>query len=187
MWDALHDVALVILLLASDISLVIGLTVEEDKSIAWIEGAFILGVVAIVVLVDSINIYQKEKQFRELNNVKGDEKANMLRSGNACQISKFDIVVGDIICLEQGAEVVADGIITDAHSLLINKSSLTGEADDIAKAPDSASTIVLSSTLVMDGVGRMLVLVVGENSQADIIKMQRDETHPRATSDLHRI
>ncbi|KNC80411.1 hypothetical protein SARC_07230 [Sphaeroforma arctica JP610] len=171
MWDALHDVTLVILLVAGVISLIIGLTVEEDKSIAWIEGASILGVVAIVVLVDSINNYQKEKQFRELNNVKEDEKVNVLRSGNVCQISKFDVVVGDIICLEQGAEVVADGIIIDAHSLLINESSLTGEADDVAKIPDSASMLVLSSTLVMDGVGRMLVLAVGENSQAGIIKM----------------
>eukprot|EP01134_Creolimax_fragrantissima_P006167 CFRG6167T1 len=171
MWDALHDVTLVILLVAGVISLVVGLTVEEDKSIAWIEGASILGVVAIVVVVASVNDFQKEKQFRELNSVKEDEKVNVLRSGNVCQISKFDVVVGDIVCLEQGSEVVADGIVIEAHSLSINESSLTGEADDIAKVPESASMVVLSSTLVMDGVGRMLVLAVGENSQAGIIKM----------------
>ena len=67
----------------------------------WIEGFAILMAVLAVTLVSSINDYQKEKQFRKLNAVKEDAKVNVLRDGVIVQISKYDIVVGDIVVLAQ--------------------------------------------------------------------------------------
>lgn len=54
-----------------------------------------------VVLVSSVNDYSKEKQFRKLNAVKEDSKVNVLRDGVVKQISKYDIVVGDVVLLAQ--------------------------------------------------------------------------------------
>lgn len=67
----------------------------------WIEGAAILGAVGVVVLVSSINDYQKERQFRKLNAVKEDSKVNVLRDGLVKQVSKYDLVVGELVFLAQ--------------------------------------------------------------------------------------
>lgn len=55
----------------------------------------------VVVLVSSINDYQKEKQFRKLNAVKEDTKVNVLRDGLVKQVSKYDLVVGELVLLAQ--------------------------------------------------------------------------------------
>ena len=63
-----QDKTLIILIIAALVSLVLGVTVEEQKNIAWIEGAAILAAVAIVVLVTAIQDWTKERQFRGLQN-----------------------------------------------------------------------------------------------------------------------
>jgi len=170
MWDALHDVTLVILLVAGLVSLIVGLVFGDDKATDWIEGFAILMAVFVVTLVGATNDYQKEKQFRKLNAVKEDALINVLRDSLIKQISKYDVVVGDVLPLGQGDEIVADGIVIESSSLSVNESALTGESDDIKKNRDAAP-FLFSGTQVMDGVGRMLVLCVGVNSQAGIIDM----------------
>lgn len=64
--DAVQDKTLIILMVAAVISIILGVTVEHDKSIAWIDGAAILSAVVIVVLVTAINDWTKERQFRGL-------------------------------------------------------------------------------------------------------------------------
>lgn len=66
MFDAIQDKTLIILIIAALLSMVLGLTVEEQKNIAWIEGAAILVAVFIVVIVTAINDWTKERQFRGL-------------------------------------------------------------------------------------------------------------------------
>lgn len=170
MWDALHDVTLIILLVAGTISLVVGLAFEDDKATGWIEGAAILGAVGVVVLVSSINDYQKERQFRKLNAVKEDSKVNVLRDGLVKQVSKYDLVVGELVFLAQGDELYADGIIVEASGLTTNEAALTGESDDVKKNT-TAMPFVYSGTQVMDGVGKMIVTAVGQYSEAGIIHM----------------
>ena len=66
-FDAIQDKTLIILMVAAIISIILGVTVEEDNSgIAWIEGAAILAAVVIVVLVTALNDWTKERQFRGL-------------------------------------------------------------------------------------------------------------------------
>ena len=64
--DAVQDKTLIILTIAAAISIILGVTVEERKEIAWIDGAAILAAVVIVVLVTAINDWTKERQFRGL-------------------------------------------------------------------------------------------------------------------------
>lgn len=64
--DAIQDKTLVILIVAALLSIVLGVTVEEQKDIAWIEGAAILAAVALVVVVTAVNDWTKERQFRGL-------------------------------------------------------------------------------------------------------------------------
>ena len=64
--DAIQDKTLIILMVAAVISIILGVTVEENKSIAWIDGAAILSAVVIVVLVTAANDWTKERQFRGL-------------------------------------------------------------------------------------------------------------------------
>ena len=65
-FDAIQDKTLIILIIAALVSMVLGLTVEEEKDVAWIEGAAILVAVFIVVIVTALNDWTKERQFRGL-------------------------------------------------------------------------------------------------------------------------
>lgn len=108
MWEAMHDKTLILLTVASLVSLAIGLyrdvTSEkpDEPKVGWIEGFAILIAMTIVVLVNASNDYQKEKQFRKLNAKKEDRVIKVIRNSVSVQISIFDILVGDIVLLEPG-------------------------------------------------------------------------------------
>jgi magnesium-transporting ATPase (P-type) len=78
MWDAIQDPTLIILIIAAIISLVFGLTLKDFNDLEWVEGVAILLSVVIVVLVASFNDYQKEKQFKALQ----DKQACFLKKNN---------------------------------------------------------------------------------------------------------
>ena len=67
------------------------------------------------------------KAFDILNTVNDDILVKVIRDGNICQIPKKEVVVGDIVVLETGEEIPADGHLLEAISLQINESTLTGE------------------------------------------------------------
>ncbi|CAK4629340.1 unnamed protein product, partial [Aphanomyces euteiches] len=184
MWQAFQDLTIMILTGAGVISLILGLipfpesTADKqsklrilagsDSGTAWIEGASIIFAVLIVVFVTAINDYQKEKQFRALNAVKEDEKIKVIRNGVPDEVSKFDLVVGDIVRVDLGDIIPADGLVFDENDLKLDESAMTGESILLCKDRKTAP-FLLSGTKVMEGVGKMLVICVGENSQAGII------------------
>ncbi|XP_073816254.1 plasma membrane calcium-transporting ATPase 3-like [Musca autumnalis] len=178
-WEALQDVTLIILEVASLVSL--GLSFysptdedapvleEEEGHYDWIEGAAILVSVIVVVLVTAFNDYSKERQFRGLQSrIEGEHKFSIIRGGEVCQISIGDIVVGDIAQVKYGDLLPADGILIQSNDLKVDESSLTGESDHVKKGTDQ-DPMVLSGTHVMEGSGKMVVTAVGVNSQAGII------------------
>eukprot|EP01134_Creolimax_fragrantissima_P007702 CFRG7702T1 len=166
--QALQDPTLIILIVAGIISLVLGLTMDDDKSTGWIEGASILAAVTIVVMVTAVNDYQKDKQFRQLNDVKDNIEVNVVRNGRTRQINVHDVVVGDVLYLSQGDTICADGIVLQSSDLKMNEAQLTGESDDIKKSV-LADVFLYGGTSVMEGYARMLVCGVGRNSQQGII------------------
>jgi P-type Ca2+ transporter type 2B len=168
MWDAVQDLTLIILIVAGLASLVLGLALEEDRSTEWIDGAAILFAVLVCTLVAAVNDYQKERQFRKLNAVREDELIKVVRGGMPGEVSIYDVAVGDIVRLEVGDILCADGVLIDGNDLRLDESSLTGESDHVRK--DESAPFLFSGTKVMEGAGRMMVVAVGLNSQSGIIK-----------------
>lgn len=104
MLEAFLDKILLMLTAAALISLAIGIYQDHRDGTAshWIEGAAILAAVIIVVMVNALNDWQRDRQFRALAAKSEDRQVNILRQGQPMRISIFDLVVGDICLLEPG-------------------------------------------------------------------------------------
>jgi len=169
MWEAAQDVTLIILVVAAVISIVLGLTVEDDPDTGWIEGAAILISVCLVIFVTAGNDWSKERQFRSLQNKLDDDATiSVIRNGDSIKIFTKEILVGDLLQLGYGDILPADGIYLTGNDLSIDESTLTGETDHITKTVDK-DPMLLSGTSVMEGSCKMIVTAVGPNSQAGII------------------
>ncbi|OAQ82585.1 calcium-translocating P-type ATPase, PMCA-type [Purpureocillium lilacinum] len=185
-WIALQDRVLILLSVAAVVSLALGLyqtfgqTHHEGAKVEWVEGVAIIVAIAIVVLVGALNDWQKERQFRALNRKKEDRLVKVIRSGNPMTLSVHDVLVGDVMLMEPGDVVPADGVFIDGHNLSCDESSATGESDIVKKRPaddvlqellhDKAPRLrkmdpfIISGARVLDGVGKLLVTAVGQNS-----------------------
>jgi Ca2+ transporting ATPase len=167
-WEALEDTILRILVVAALISLVLGMVFESVET-GWIEPFAILIAVAIVSLVTALNDWQKEKQFRELQNkIDSNQEIAVIRDGNALDLKTTELVVGDIVQLKYGDLIPADGIILQSNDLKVDESSLTGESDDVKKSTEKDPAL-LSGTHVMEGSCKCIITAVGPNSQSGII------------------
>ncbi|KAL8437239.1 hypothetical protein Efla_006732 [Eimeria flavescens] len=186
--DAASDNTLQILMICGLVSIVLSQLFGENPQVEWMEGAAIWVAVLVVVLVTAGNDWFKEQQFRQLSAVKDDKSCTVLRAGLPCQISVFDLVVGDILHFEAGDELPADCVVLSCRELRMDESSLTGESEMIKKetyegcisqlvegdtrSPRSmqhhfiSSPVVLSGTTVNSGSGAAIVVAVGTDSQA---------------------
>ncbi|MDR2843689.1 MAG: HAD-IC family P-type ATPase, partial [Candidatus Symbiothrix sp.] len=124
------------------------------------------------------------KKFDALNQVSDDTLVKVIRNGNVCAIAKKEIVVGDIVLLETGEEIPADGKLLEAISLQVNESTLTGELvahksvneADFDTQATYPSYRVYKGTTVLDGHGILEVQTVGNATEAGKVdvKMQED-------------
>lgn len=185
-WNAYNDRILQILTAAAVISLALGIyeavgqerTAEDPQSLDWVEGLAIVIAIVIVVLVTGLNDYRKEKQFATLNAKKDDRVVKAVRSGKSVMISVFDVMVGDVLHLESGDSIPADGILISGHGIRCDESSATGESDAMKKvngeevwtrivegtATSKLDPFIISGSKVLEGVGTYLVTSVGVNS-----------------------
>ena len=149
-----------------------------SQSLDWVEGLAILVAVIIVVLVTGFNDYRREKQFVKLNAKKDDREIKVIRSGKSILVSVYDITVGDVVHLESGDSLPADGILISGHGVQCDESSATGESDAMKKttgaevwrhieegtATSTLDPFIISGSKVLEGVGTYLVTSVGVNS-----------------------
>eukprot|EP00735_Rhodelphis_limneticus_P008892 TRINITY_DN2361_c0_g1::TRINITY_DN2361_c0_g1_i1::g.20875::m.20875 TRINITY_DN2361_c0_g1::TRINITY_DN2361_c0_g1_i1::g.20875 ORF type:complete len:1035 (-),score=144.87,sp/P54678/ATC1_DICDI/46.38/0.0,E1-E2_ATPase/PF00122.15/1.1e-64,Cation_ATPase_C/PF00689.16/2.6e+03,Cation_ATPase_C/PF00689.16/3e+02,Cation_ATPase_C/PF00689.16/7.1e-43,Hydrolase/PF00702.21/4.4e+03,Hydrolase/PF00702.21/7.3e-27,Hydrolase_like2/PF13246.1/2.8e-18,Hydrolase_like2/PF13246.1/1.2e+04,HAD/PF12710.2/2.9e-14,Cation_ATPase_N/PF0069 len=174
--DALKDPTLMILGGAALVALAAGIV--EHPSIGWIEGTAILIAILIVGLVTAGNDYQKERQFRALNAEKNNRKVKVIRASKQEIISIYDINVGDIVQLDTGDQVPADGLFVNGYNMTVDESVMTGESDSVKK--NDKKPFMLSGCQVDGGVGTMIVTAVGVNSEwgQTLAKLQQepDET-----------
>lgn len=169
----------IILIIAAVISLALGIytsvgaepTLDSfgnpEPKVDWVEGLAILIAVAIVVLVGSVNDWQKEKQFQKLNEKKDDRMCNVLRDGGERQtVNTKDLVVGDVCVLEPGEILPVDGLYLRGHGVKCDESSVTGESDLVKKTSydEHKDCFLLSGSKVTDGVGEYVVIAVGQHS-----------------------
>ena len=81
------------------------------------------------------NDFQKDKQFQKLNAVKDTIRVKVVRAGEEVLIENLDIVVGDLLVLDTGDKIVADGVAVESFGLVVDEASLTGESEPLAKGP----------------------------------------------------
>lgn len=132
-----------------------------------------IGIFFAIILASGVGFFfevKANKAFDVLNTVNDDVEVKVIRNGHISQITRKDVVVGDIVVLETGEEVPADGKLLEAISLQINESTLTGEPI-ISKTTNEAdfdeeatypSNMVMRGTTVVDGHGIMEVELVGD-------------------------
>ena len=187
-WITYNDKVLILLTVAAVISLALGLYQtfgQEHKpgeaKVEWVEGVAIMAAILIVVIVGTLNDWQKERQFVKLNSKHEDRTVKVIRSGKSCQISVYEVLVGDVMHLEPGDLVPVDGIFIDGHAVKADESSATGESDllkkhaaaDVFKVLESSEKhpdvhkldpFIISGSKIAEGTGTFMVTAVGVNS-----------------------
>ena len=183
-WIAAQDKVLILLSIAAVISLALGLyqtfgdKQEEGAKVDWVEGVAIMVAVLIVIIVGAANDWQKERQFARLNKKKEDREVKVIRSAKTVKISVHDILTGDVMILEQGDVIPADGIFISGHNVSCDESSATGESDvlkktaanDVFRAQEAhedtrkMDPFIISGSKVAEGVGLFLVTATGVHS-----------------------
>lgn len=194
-WEVLKDPILRILVVSGLVSLIIGATLDDHPEYGWIEGFAIIAAILVVVNVTAINDYQKQKKFKELRKKNRVNKVvTVLRDEVWYSMHPKHLLVGDIIKIENGITIPADGVLIEGSQIETIEAAMTGENDNIKKLPfDQAilykneyilnnpdlsqninrleglhhevpSPVVLSGTNLCEGVGTMIVIAVGKNS-----------------------
>jgi Ca2+ transporting ATPase len=164
-----------ILCLAAVVSLVLGIATEGLEK-GWMEGTSILAAVVIIVTVTSGNNWVKEQQFKKLNAIASRKNVNVYRKGHVENISVDDLLVGDVQIVETGEIISVDGYLLEGHNLIADESSMTGEPLGIKKIVptwvdgEKTNPFIISSSKILEGTGKMLVLAIGEHSQYGILK-----------------
>ena len=135
-----------------------------------------IGIFVAILLATGLAFYfelKADKEFAILNQVNDDELVEVIRNANTTQIPKKDVVVGDIVILNTGAEVPADGELLESVSLNVDESTLTGEPmchksaneQDFDKEATYPTNHVLKGTKVMEGHGVFRVTAVGDRTE----------------------
>ncbi|WP_304227992.1 calcium-translocating P-type ATPase, PMCA-type [Phocaeicola plebeius] len=176
--EKFQDPVIKVLLVAAAFSLLI--------SIIESEYAETIGIFFAIFLATGIGFYfeyDANKKFDLLNAVGEETPVMVIRNGKVHEIPKKDIVVGDVVILNTGDEIPADGVLLEAVSLQVNESSLTGELM-VNKTTDKAhfdeeatypSNSVMRGTTVTDGHGVMCVERVGDATEIGKVARQATE------------
>ncbi len=179
--DQFKDFLVIILIIAAIISAVTGNLESTIVIIAVITMNAILGTVQ----------YIKAEQSLDSLKALSSPNAKVIRDGKKIEIPSKDVVPGDIVLLEAGDLVVADGRILENYSLKVNESSLTGESEAVEKFSDvinenevalgDQKNMVFSSSLVTYGRATVLVTKTGMNTELGKIATLMEETQEKAT------
>ena len=174
--EKFSDPLIIILMIAGALS--IGISCYEFWGLGKGPSVFFepVGIFIAILLATGLAFYfelKADKEFALLNQVNDDEPVQVIRNGNAMQVARKDIVVGDTVVLNTGEEVPADGELLEAVSLNIDESTLTGEpmchktTDPAQFDPDATfpSNHAMRGTKIMEGHGVMRVLAVGDKTE----------------------
>ena len=166
-----------ILLVAALVSLVLSF-VKND----FIET---LGIIAAVVLATTVGFYFERdaaRKFDVLTQLGEEQPVKVVRDGQVVEIARREVVVGDVVLVETGDEVPADGQLVEATDLQVDESSLTGEMLTTKSIEHSSSAEeayakdrMLRSSMVMSGTGRYVVTAVGDETEIGHVARQATE------------
>ena len=175
--DKYRDPIIQILLVAAFISLIL----------AFIEKNFMetIGIFVAVFLATTVGFYFERdaaKKFNLLTALSEEQPVKVRRNGKVMEIPRHDVVVGDVVLVEVGDEVPADGELIVCNDLQINESTLTGEPvteKSLEGGGDGAypRNVILRSTMVMNGRGEFVVTAVGDATEiGKVAKKSTEQT-----------
>ena len=175
--DKYRDPIIQILLVAAFVSLIL----------AFIEKNFMetIGIFVAVFLATTVGFYFERdaaKKFNLLTALSEEQSVKVRRNGKVMEIPRHDVVVGDVVLVEVGDEVPADGELIVCNDLQINESALTGEPvaeKSLEGGGDGAypRNIILRSTMVMNGRGEFVVTAVGDATEiGKVAKKSTEQT-----------
>ncbi|MDO4186595.1 MAG: calcium-translocating P-type ATPase, PMCA-type [Bacteroidales bacterium] len=176
--EKFQDPVIQILLVAACLSLVISIIENEY--------AETIGIIVAILLATGIGFlfeYDANKKFDLLNQVNEDTLVKVRRNGGVCEIPRKDLVVGDVVLLETGEEIPADGNLVEAVNLQVNESNLTGEPvvnktaipEHFDKEATYPSNRLLRGTLVVDGHAGYIIDKVGDATEIGKVARQSTE------------
>ena len=175
--DKYRDPIIQILLVAAVVSLIL----------AFIEKNFMetIGIFVAVFLATTVGFYFERdaaKKFNVLTALGEEQPVKVRRNGKVMEIPRHDIVVGDVVLIEVGDEVPADGKLIVCNDLQINESTLTGEPLTEKSLEDGGDgayprNMILRSTMVMNGRGEFVVTAVGDATEiGKVAKKSTEQT-----------
>lgn len=175
--DKYRDPIIQILLVAAFVSLIL----------AFIEKNFMetIGIFVAVFLATTVGFYFERdaaKKFNLLTSLSEEQPVKVRRNGKVMEIPRHDVVVGDVVLVEVGDEVPADGELIVCNDLQINESALTGEPvaeKSLEGGGDGAypRNVILRSTMVMNGRGEFVVTAVGDATEiGKVAKKSTEQT-----------
>ena len=170
--DPLIEILLVALALSIGVSVYQYMTTDEGVHVLF-EPLGIFVAIMLATCVGFVFELNANKKFDILNQVNDEENVKVIRDGNVTMVQRKDIVVGDIVIIETGDEVPADGVLLDAFSLQVNESDLTGEPmarktideKDFNADATYPSNWVMRGSKIIDGHGVMQVEKVGDATE----------------------
>ncbi|KAJ7555678.1 hypothetical protein O6H91_05G050200 [Diphasiastrum complanatum] len=162
LWEACQDTTLIILMVCAALSLTLGMIVNGPTK-GWYDGVSITFAVFLVIIVTACSDYKQSLQFRSLSEEKRNIQIQVARGGRRLKVSIYELVVGDVVPLQIGDQVPADGLLIVGYSLVIDESSMTGESELVHK--DAKHPFLMAGCKVADGYGTMLITCVGTDTE----------------------
>ncbi len=147
-----------------------------------------IGIIAAIILATTVGFYFERdaaRRFNLLTQLGEEQPVRVLRDGRIQEIPRREVVVGDVVIVETGDEVPADGTLIDAVGLQVDESSLTGEPmtskdvrgkmEDVRGEEAYPQDMLLRSSMVMAGTGRYVVSAVGDETEIGHVARQAME------------
>ena len=174
------DPIIKILLVAAAVSL----------ALAFVEGEFAeaIGIFLAIFLATTVGFYFERdavRRFGVLTSMSEEQAVKVVRDGRVTEVPRRDVVVGDIVVVETGDEIPADGVLVEAVGIEADESALTGEpvarkrivADGDTRDAEATypEDMMLRSALVMGGTGRMMVTAVGDATEIGLVASKSTE------------
>ncbi|EMD33941.1 hypothetical protein CERSUDRAFT_55726 [Gelatoporia subvermispora B] len=193
MWRAMKDKVLILLTIATSVSLALGLVRDltsvppRQPAVDWVEGVAIMVAMIIAVMIGSLNDWLNERRLQVVDDLMGKRGVRVIRNGVEQFIDIEDVMVGDVTLLEPGEIIPCDGILISGYNIKCDESGVTGESDIASKlsyrdcirskgagagdgtrddvdSTKHADCFLVSGSKVLEGCGRYVVIAVGPHS-----------------------
>ena len=172
--EKFNDPIIKILLLAVIVSMIVSIV----RSSGFLDTIGIIVAILLSTGISFFNEYRSSKEFDVLNAHRDDVAIKVIRNGYPASIPSRDIVVGDLVLLEAGDALPADGWLIAADDLFSDESAFTGETEPVGKGTGDR---VLKGAFITAGKGHMIAAAVGDSAQMGVIAASLGIDHATPT------